>query len=122
MLFVVYLTFIVKHDILSNVMVDRMRLEDIERYNRLLEIYGGLLSDKARDLLTDYIRYGLSITEIADLRKVSKQSVSLTLRRALKKLNTLEKHIGMLELITLLEKECYEVLEKWERQRGDRVV
>jgi len=103
-------------------MVDRMRLEDIERYNRLLEIYGGLLSDKARDLLTDYIRYGLSITEIADLRKVSKQSVSLTLRRALKKLNTLEKHIGMLELITLLEKECYEVLEKWERQRGDRVV
>lgn len=111
-----------KHDILSNVMVDRMNLKDIEIYNRLLEIYGGLLSDKARDLLTDYIRYGLSITEIADIRKISKQSVSLTIRRALKKLNTLEKHVGMLNLMILLEKECYEVLEKWERQRGDQVV
>ena len=103
-------------------MVDRMKLKDIERYNRLLEIYGGLLSDKARDLLTDYIRYGLSITEIADIRKISKQSVSLTIRRALKKLNTLEKHVGMLKLMILLEKRCCEVLEEWERQRGDQVV
>jgi hypothetical protein len=94
-------------------MVDNMSIADIEKYNRLLEVYGGLLSDRAREILSDYITYGLSITEIADARNVSKQSVSTTIRRALRNLERYEEVLGMLSLIDMAEVECPDILDRW---------
>ncbi len=102
-------------------MVDNMSIADIERYNRLLEVYGGLLSDRAREILSDYITYGLSITEIADARNVSKQSVSTTIRRALRNLEKYEDVLGVLSLLDIVDKKCPEVAEVWikTRERGE---
>jgi len=99
-------------------MVDNMSIADIERYNRLLEVYGGLLSDKARDVLTDYITYGLSITEIADARNISKQTVSTTIRRALRNLERYEEVLGMLSLLDMVDKRCPDVVEMWTKTKG----
>ncbi len=108
------------YDTLSNAMVDNMGIKDIERYNRLVEIYGALLSDKARLILEDYLTYGLSITEIADQRGISKQSVSTTIRRSLRKLEGYEDALKMLWLAEEIEKKCPEVLDKWLEMVGKR--
>ena len=108
-----HLTKYFLYDTLSNAMVDNMGIKDIEQYNRLMEIYGALLSDKARLILEDYLTYGLSITEIADQRGISKQSVSTTIRRALRKLESYEKSLRLLWLSDEIEKKCPEIREKW---------
>ncbi len=101
-------------------MVDNITIDDLERYNRLLEIYGKLLSERARSIVKDYIAYGLSITEIAETRNVSKQSVSTTIRRALHNLDRYERLLGMLSLIEMLEDHCPEIVDRWQEhtERG----
>jgi len=107
-------------DKLSNAMVDNMGIKDIERYNRLMDIYGSLLSEKARLILEDYLVYGLSITEIADQRGISKQSVSTTIRRSLRKLESYEEALKLLWLSEELSKRCPEVTDMWLDMVGRR--
>ncbi len=45
-------------------------------YQQLLDAYGGLLTDHQRDICELYYMYDLSLTEIAEQKGVSKQSVS----------------------------------------------
>lgn len=48
----------------------------------LLDIYGGLLTDKQQDVMDQYYNYDLSLQEIADNAGITKQGVHDLVRRA----------------------------------------
>ena len=77
----------------------------------LYEYYGKLLTDKQAESIEMHYLEDLSLTEIADIQGVSKQSISETIKRSEKALLDFEKGIGMYkrsnelsELVDRLEK------------------
>lgn len=56
-------------------------LERTLENNERLDVYESLLSDRQRQVMTDYFRYDLSLNEIAEKMQVTKQAVSDNLRR-----------------------------------------
>lgn len=63
----------------------------------LLEQYENLLSSAQKEIATDYYRYDLSMSEIAENRGVSKAAVKDALDKALSKLKECEDAIGNLK-------------------------
>ncbi len=70
-------------------------IKDREHYNSLFDIYNLLLTEKQRNMFEDYYIKDYSICEIADLRKVTRQFVSLILKGVEKELENFEKKIGV---------------------------
>nr|WP_276939812.1 DNA-binding protein [Helcococcus sueciensis] len=69
----------------------------------LFEYYGKLLSKKQHDSIELYYEEDLSLTEIADLQKVSKQSISETIKRSEKALIEFEDKLGLYKRMSELQ-------------------
>lgn len=67
-------------------------------YLQLLDAYGGLLTEHQRDVCELYYMYDLSLTEIAEQKGVSKQSVSDTLAKSRALLDEYEKKLHYNEI------------------------
>ena len=65
------------------------------KYVELFEIYKELLTKKQRETFVSHYHFDLSLAEIAEETKSSRQGVSDSLRSVKKKLDELEKKIGM---------------------------
>ena len=65
------------------------RLKELQ-VSGLLDNYGALLGDKQRDLLELYYDEDLSLSEIAELKSMSRQGVSDSIRRARAELEQME--------------------------------
>lgn len=68
-------------------------MDEIEkklRYNRLLTIYSSLLSDIEKEDMVSYYEDDLSLSEIAANRKVSRNAVFTSLKKAEAKLDKFE--------------------------------
>ena len=52
------------------------------RYLQLFDAYGALLTDVQREICEQYYLYDLSLSEIAEEKGISKQSVSDTLKKS----------------------------------------
>ena len=63
--------------------------------NRLLDIYGRLLTKQQYEIMSDYYYCDLSLSEISELRNISRTAVSDAIKTATKKLNKFEKSIGI---------------------------
>ena len=63
--------------------------------NRLLDIYGRLLTKQQFEIMSDYYYCDLSLSEISDLRKISRTAVSDAIKTATKKLDGFEKNLGI---------------------------
>ena len=63
--------------------------------NRLLDIYGKLLTKKQYEIMSDYYYCDLSLSEISDLRKISRTAVSDAIKNSAKKLYKFEKSLGI---------------------------
>ena len=63
--------------------------------NRLLDIYGRLLTKQQLEIMSDYYNCDLSLSEISDLRKISRTAVSDAIKTATKKLENFEKNVGI---------------------------
>lgn len=70
-------------------------LSETIRMNRLIDIYGSLLSLTQRMILVDYFCENLSISEISLLRKISRAAVFDALNKGKEKLEYFEKEIGI---------------------------
>ncbi len=68
---------------------------DKNRMVFLLDTYGGLLTDKARETLSLYLNEDWSITEIGDELGVSRQAVHDSLQRGLEHLERFEEQLGI---------------------------
>ncbi|NPV88612.1 hypothetical protein HPY42_03705 [Coprothermobacteraceae bacterium] len=71
----------------------------LDRWVRLLDIYGAMLSDADRAVAELYLYYQLSLTEIAEQRKVSRQAVDKHLKNAIRRMEKLEERIGFLSFL-----------------------
>ena len=63
----------------------------------LLDFYGKLLSDKARDIMEMYYMEDLSLAEIAENKKITRQGVRDNIVRAQKELENFEANLNLLE-------------------------
>ena len=94
-------------------------IEKLVYINKLLSIYGELLTNTQKDILSDYYNLNLSITEISEERNISRSAVEDALKKGVKKLLSLENTLNLQEkrektndLITLLENEKSEEKRK----------
>lgn len=77
-------------------------LEKIEILAELYDYYGVLLTQKERLVIEKFVEEGLSVAEIAEDMRCSRQGVYDTLLRIEKKLNSLERKLGILKRDKLL--------------------
>ncbi len=68
-----------------------------ERVLSLLDCYENLLSPAQKEILSDYYRYDLSMSEIAEARKTSKAAVKDALDKGLGKLEETETALSHLK-------------------------
>lgn len=80
-----------------------MDLEKNQRIAALFEIYGSLLSKKQRTYIEEYYLYDLSLAEIADNFNISRASVLDSLNKAIKKLETYESNLHLLDKNTVIK-------------------
>ncbi|HOA64452.1 MAG TPA: hypothetical protein PKL89_01205 [Coprothermobacter proteolyticus] len=96
-------------------MVDK---EKVDRYVRLLDLYGKLLGKTEYEVAQAYLYYGLSVIEIASQRGTSRQAVAKQLDSAVRKLEQIEENVGFLRFVDHLVDE----LPESERQRVMRIL
>ncbi|MDD4080885.1 MAG: sigma factor-like helix-turn-helix DNA-binding protein [Eubacteriales bacterium] len=66
-------------------------------YGALADFYDALLTDKQRELLAMYCDEDLSLSEIAERTRISRQAVSEHLNRAYARLDALEAQLSLFE-------------------------
>lgn len=88
-----------------------MKLDVIVRLNELFDMYGELLTDYQKEVLSEYLEYDLSFAEIAENRKVSRQSSFIVLNKSIKKLEEYEEKIGAVKAKREYQKVIKAVLE-----------
>ena len=70
-------------------------VKKVEYINRLLDIYGRLLTKAQYDIMSDYYYCDLSLSEISESKNISKTAVSDAIKKATKKLENYEEKLGI---------------------------
>lgn len=77
----------------------------------LLDYYGGLLTEKQREVVDLYYNEDLSLAEISELCGITRQGVRDSIKRGEGQLFEMEDKLGLMERITSLESAIDEVEE-----------
>lgn len=70
-------------------------VKKVERINRLLDIYGRLLTKSQFEIMSDYYYCDLSLSEISSIRNISRTAVSDAISQSTKKLENYEEKLGI---------------------------
>lgn len=65
------------------------------KINRLLDIYGRLLTKSQYEIMSDYYQYNLSLGEISENRNISRTAVQDAIKNATKNLMNYEEKVGI---------------------------
>jgi len=71
-------------------------IENREELFSLFETYGALLTKTQESIMSDYLSFDLSFSEIASNRSVSRSAVEDALKKGEKKLREYEKKLGVI--------------------------
>ena len=82
-----------------------MKVEENILLNKLFDAYGVLLSKGQQDVMSSYLNFDLTVSEIAENLGVSRQAVMDSVSKAEKKLLEYEKALGFVAKIEMLEEE-----------------
>ena len=74
-----------------------MKLNQTVRLGQLLDLYGELITDKKREILSMYVCENMSYQEIGDVLGISKPAVLDSIKTAEKQLENFENKIKFLE-------------------------
>lgn len=77
----------------------------------LLDIYGGLLTEKQRSFLDYYYNDDLSLAEIAENENITRQGVFDVIKRASDQLNNFEKKLRLNERFDSISVEADKILK-----------
>lgn len=81
--------------------------------NRLLDIYGRVLTKAQYEIMSDYYYFDLSLGEISENRKISRTAVSDAIKNASKKIENLEEKLGLCRVFDSIEdKETIKKIEE----------
>ena len=75
-----------------------MEIEQIIKVSQLYDFYSELLSQKQKQYLNDYFFNDLSLTEISENYKISKQAVSNNIKRTIIELEQFEEKLNLIKL------------------------
>ena len=75
-----------------------MEIEQIIKVSQLYDFYSELLSQKQKQYLNDYFFNDLSLTEISENYKISKQAVSNNIKRTIIELEQFEEKFNLIKL------------------------
>lgn len=79
-------------------MVNNMeKLEKTIKYTKLYSLYKTQLSNSQKEIINDYYLLDLSLAEIASNRDVSRSAVEDALKKAMNKLDEMERDFGLLK-------------------------
>lgn len=87
-------------------------MEKNVKVSMLCEIYGKLLTPKQLEILTDYYNNDLSLSEIAENNKITRQAVRDIIKKGENKLFELEEKLLFMEKTMKQEKLLQEVLNE----------
>ena len=92
-------------------------MKELLYYSELYDYYNGLLSSKEKEYFTDYYFENLSLQEIANNHKVSRNAVSKSLKVTKEKLDNYESNLHLLskksKIKNLLSEEDFNIIEKY---------
>ena len=100
-------------------------MEKNVQISMLCQIYGKLLTEKQLEILTDYYNNDLSLTEIAENNKITRQAVRDIIKKGENKLFELEEKLSFMEKTIKQEKLLQEVfteLSKIEETSSDKKI
>ena len=95
-----------------------MKVEQNIILNKLFDAYGQLLSEGQKEIMSNYLNYDLTVSEIAENLGISRQAVMDSVNKAEKKLLSYEKKLGLVERIELLEQENVVLKNKLSKREG----
>ncbi len=75
-----------------------MEIEQIIKVSQLYDFYSELLSQKQKQYLNDYFFNDLSLTEISENYEISKQAVSINIKRTIIELEQFEEKLNLIKL------------------------
>ena len=78
----------------------------------MLEIYGGLLTEKQYSLLDDYYNKDLSLSEIAENQAITRQAVRDNLKKGENNLFEYEEKLKLMKKFEMQKKELEEILNE----------
>ncbi len=103
----------------------KIELENFVEYGQLFEIYGKLLSFDRQKICEEYFSFNMTIAEISDEKKISRQAVFDAIHKSCEKLEEFEKTLGILqnrrkltdqlETIAVLAQDSPKIKEKVEK-------
>lgn len=89
-----------------------MEIENSVKLSILLEIYGKLLTKKQYDMLNDYYNNDLSLAEIAENEKITRQAVRDNLKKGEKKLFEYEEKLQIMKKNKMQEEQIANILSE----------
>ena len=89
--------------------------------NRLIDLYGELLTDHQRNILELYYRYDLSLSEIAEQEEVSRNAVHDSLKKSIALLNNYEDKLKLLQKEDKLDKFFKEIKQNRSQEELDLI-
>lgn len=72
-------------------------MEKFAQMGMLLQIYGGILTDRQKDVMDLYYNYDLSLSEVAEQFGISRQGVYDLIKRSEQILLNADRNIGVIE-------------------------
>ena len=76
----------------------KIELTDFVRYGELFETYGKLLSEDRQVIMKQYFDYNMTLAEISDEKKISRQAVLDSITKSCEKLEEYEKVLNILKI------------------------
>ncbi len=80
-------------------------LQETILINKYLEIYGNFLTKTQFEVMSDYFQNNLSLSEISELRNISRSAISDTINNSIKKLESIENKLHLCEIFASVKKE-----------------
>ena len=74
-----------------------MKIDEIARQSLLYDYYGALLTERQREVMELYHEENLSLAEIADEMRISRQGVHDALKKAERALKEYEQKLGLVD-------------------------
>ena len=96
-----------------------MKVEEKNILSKLFDAYGGLLSEGQREIMSSYINYDFTVSEIAENQGISRQAVMDSVTKAEKKLYDFENKLLLVKKIESLMEENQKLKKRLSKIKED---